>query len=574
MPENLPRAGIYASRAINQYRGRDIFSYLGLRYCLDNYAPRQDSWTENSAIQVVLASPKGKYLRSYHFKGLKDGAPDHRELMVPGPSEALAEATLLANCRSGWENEGFERLFSYHLVQPGERSGYYVRYMEGLRERQAKISKACAESPAATVVYVDIQKFYPSIRPEVALAAWLGFCNRNDIEPKDKILGDKLITNYSNETGGDSILTGPMFSHFLANLVLKFVDDAANSFPASYFRYVDDITLVGSEPQIADTLRLIKELLATVGLKVHESDPRKTIRVSGSEWLTSASDFADGPESTGWMKLVGNIKKLLIFYPERALEFEEALVGAGYRFPMPDYSLARREMGVFEKVRRLGLWNWLFWRTGPVTIENVIRDASALRDRMEKETASLFKAFPDQSLFQQKRTLSKLRYRLGRLAYLSPLPVLERLSAEARTIPELTFHSSLMSAIVTRDCFEVVSLGTNVSQAAAQIFRAMGETANFSQPLLSEAQHQGVAVFLINGVSLNVTVRSEDHPIVRLALGEIDDDLMRQPRGFVQEVACLHGLGPSRHAQIMKTAFDFDQDIALDALEFDYGYSL
>jgi hypothetical protein len=42
--KKLLRPGILAVRAVNQYRRREVFAYLGLRYYLENTAARSDTW--------------------------------------------------------------------------------------------------------------------------------------------------------------------------------------------------------------------------------------------------------------------------------------------------------------------------------------------------------------------------------------------------------------------------------------------------------------------------------------------------------------------------------------------------
>jgi len=363
-----------------------------------------------------------------------------------------------------------------------------------------------------------------------------------------------------------------MFSHFIANLVLKDLDDAAQEFPASYFRYVDDITLVGEPAEIEDSLRDIVQHLELLGLRLHLGDPAKDITVDGSEWLKSAEDYRDEASSASWMKLVGNIKKLLLLHPNVGPKLEASLEENGFRFPMPDYDQAVRERGSFEKVRRLALWVWLLFRSRRATIRHILADALELRGRFQRGTYSLLADRPNESQFQRKRRVSKLRYRLGRLAYLCEDSELDRLAQRARALPELRFHAALLRAITSLDCSEVLSLGTNVAQSAAQIFRAMGETVKLSSPVRTEAELQGLAVLIMNGVSVEGEVGPEGDLLLQIAQGHVGPDLMRNTSGFLQELACLHGTGPARHASIIKTAFDVEQEIFLDALEFEYGY--
>jgi hypothetical protein len=64
----------------------------------------------------------------------------------------------------------------------------------------------------------------------------------------------------AGNTDGCGILTGPMFSHLLGNLVLRELDEeCSKSLPARYFRYVDDITLVGDADAVARSQDILHE---------------------------------------------------------------------------------------------------------------------------------------------------------------------------------------------------------------------------------------------------------------------------------------------------------------------------
>lgn len=562
--------GAYARKAVHQYRARDVFAYLALRYYLEADRARSDRWAEQNAAQVVLASPKGRYLPVKHLKSLaRDGTPEHRSIYVPSPSEALVEALIICECAAAWKREKSPMLFSYEAQERHSDGAYFENYMPGLRRRQAAIGQACERSPQGVVRYVDIRSFYPSITPERAELAWSSFCDRHDVPELTRILGQKLIFNHSTETKGKSILTGPMISHFLANLVLNGIDESARDLPAEYFRYVDDITLVGDEKSVSASLEQLRDRLGSIGLSLHENNPVKDMSVSATEWLTSVGDFNDEDSNEAWRDLVGDIKKFLLLHPEWSSQLDDALRTQGFRFPLPSYASAVSERTTFERVRELGLWPWLLRRTSP--IERIVGRASSLAHRYEGEVNELLGRVGADSPFQRKRKISKLRYRLGRLLYLSSDEVLAQLVAKTADIEELRFHTAVASAIVTGDCSEVVGLGSNVAQAAAQVFRATGETARFSRPVSTDADMQGLAVFLLNGVSVEGEIRTDRYPLVQLAALGVDRDLMTQPRGFVQEIACLHGLGEARHATVMKTAFDLAQDISLDALELECG---
>lgn len=565
----------YASKAINQYRSRDIFAYLALRYYFAGEYARSARWVKQNAVQVVLGSPRGRYFRSWHFKSVyEENQITYRDIYLPSPSEAVVEAYLISECASFWKSRKSESVFSYFIAGKSDRSGYFHNYVGGLRARQKAIGEACRNCPEGEVRYIDIQKFYPSISPRLAQNAWNKFCDESDgLDTTIRTIGSKLIANHAIETEYKSILTGPMFSHLIANLVLSPLDEISSTLPAKYYRYVDDITLVGMPHDIELSLVQIKNFLQRDGLQIHDEENEKSISLSSKKWLISEGDFQDDGNSRSWMKLIGSIKKHLIFYPERTVELESALIDCGFRLPLSDYDAAIQESSSFEKIRQLGLWAWLFRRAGDAKIDSILDRAAEIRDTLQRELLEILSSFSDDT-FERKRQISKIRYRIGRLAYLSSKQWLEAVEAKIRLIPELRFHTAIIKSIVTNDISEVISLGTNVSQSVAQIFRASMETAKFRHANIGEVELQGIATFIMNGVSIEGAVPDTERHLLQIALGNIDVTLLSQSSGFIQELACLHGIGNARHATALKTAFDPDQEITLDALKLDYGYSL
>src|SRR5690606_18750587 len=102
------------------------------------------------------------------------------------------------------------------------------------------IASRCAASSASDVVrYVDIRRFYPSIRSTDAARAWAAASSvlpRNFAELGDRLLVDHMSASDKSSRG---ILTGPMFSHLIANLVMREIDEwASDSLNVAYFRYV------------------------------------------------------------------------------------------------------------------------------------------------------------------------------------------------------------------------------------------------------------------------------------------------------------------------------------------------
>jgi len=64
------RPGVLAVRAVNEYRHRDVFAYLALRYYLANSASRSDEWARRVATQLVLTRTQQPYFPARHYKVL------------------------------------------------------------------------------------------------------------------------------------------------------------------------------------------------------------------------------------------------------------------------------------------------------------------------------------------------------------------------------------------------------------------------------------------------------------------------------------------------------------------------
>lgn len=566
------RPSALAVRALNQYRRRDVIAYLGLRYYLHNSSAQSEIWSRELTPKIVLTRSTRPYLHAHHFKEIdRDAAVKHRPMFLPGPNEALAEVALLDECSKHQEIFGNPAsVFSYQLAVADDRSGAFEYYSKGLRARHTAIAEACDAALGSTVRYMDIKRFYPSIRVDSAQRAWRRFADASQMPTPFRELGEQLITDYSTSAPRDEngILTGPMFSHLLANLVLRDFDEAmAARFPGRYFRYVDDITIVGDDRQLKDAESEIGSRLGELGLSLHGDDSPKSLRVAASEWLVGRDDYLDIKDGISWVTLIGDLKRLLLRAPSLRGVVQEAFVSHGIRIPVHDYSTAARERGYVHRFAELARSAWFRRVSRNVTIESLVSDARILRDRFEKELAELLA--PDPPIgFEKKRLIPKLRFRAGRLAYLSEPGSLKRFADSMRRYPELQFHSGVLNAIASNDLDELLPMGTNAAQAAAQPLRAANVRCKISKALASDAAHQSLAVFILNGVQVDRPAAGASDPeLLRFAADGADSDMMKSSDAFLRELACLHGLTQPRHSGTLESVFDEDERLAIDAVE-------
>ena len=349
------RPELLAVRAINQYRRRDVLAYLGLRYYLENDCAKNDVWARDISTHLVKTQDSPIYYRSSHFKEMNENGVGHRNIYLPGPNEILAESALLDDCSKELSFQSLECVYSYRFSDQSSKEGIFKNYFPGFQQRNKSIASICDSlgSAGTKVLYTDIKKFYPSIRYELALDAWKSACKKSKISNQSNELGEKLLTQYAEtarkHNEGLGILTGPMFSHLIANLILSKVDQQMTAYTQNrYWRYVDDFVLVGSPDQIRDSRKLLSSILNDIGFSLH--DEVKDFEVESNSWLETAKN-TDNSKGKIWTNLVINIKRFLTTKPAELSFLKQAFLDKGINIPLIDYSSAVAESSFLESYK-------------------------------------------------------------------------------------------------------------------------------------------------------------------------------------------------------------------------------
>ena len=562
-----------AIRTVNQYRRRDVIPYIGLRYYLENTAARSDNWAKDVAVNLVIHRAIPSYLKINHFKDIDErGQIGHREMFVPGPNEALSEAVLVNECAMrGGPFALSNQVFSYIPASDRDTSGIFKHYMYGLKARHDAISNACRKEPEAIVQFFDIKRFYPSISIEKASKVWIKSSEEAGLNSRFSELGTKLLFDHGtvNQNQKGKLLTGPMFSHLIGNLILGKVDDALAKAPAHYFRYVDDVVLIGTKEQVRLSADLLKNLLGELELELHDENSHKSLLISSSDWMKGELDFTDNGNKVSWMTLVGDLKRLLLWYPNSAAEMKDAFMSEGFRMPLPDYNGAIKDAGFISSSSRLIQKTWFCNKVRKITPASILNQARILRTQYDSELIKLVDELSNAKGFTARRILPKVRYRIGRLAYLATPDRLNALTDIVSTIPTLYFQSEVMRAISTGNIDNVIALGTNAAQAIAQPMRMSSEKIKLSRAPKNDAEMQSLAIIAMNGASVDVQLSSQiNHELLEFANHGVSEKLMRSSDAFMRELACLHGVSNTpRHPSIFDSAFNEAEDFALDAID-------
>jgi hypothetical protein len=563
------KRGILSVKAINQYRSRDIVSYLGLRYYLENASACKDRWIKDVSTQISLDRKELSYFKSNHFKSIDvSGVVTHRFIHLPGPNEILAECALITELSRHKSFKPPPYVYSYIFSDPDSKIGVFEPYFTGYKNMHASITDACRTRDDGGVLYTDIQKFYPSISNELAVTSWREAVSNSTLENKYKKLGDHILESHRKtsevEGGSKGLLTGPMLSHVVANLVLSKIDGFMHGYTnGNYWRYVDDIVFVGRDEQLTEWRAVLNEHLSQLGLDLHTGE--KDFRVDASEWMESEGDFEINV-SIPWISLIADTKRLLLSDPSSEERLHKSLSEHGFRIPVSSYSQAIRESTYIQRFSDwMAKYKWAKRSVESISVNSIIQSASLARTHYQSVLYQLLgQNIDDLSRYQRKRLIPKIRYYAGRLLYLMTDDDLMELSTRLAAIPEMSLISKIMNAVATRDVSEVVKLGSNATQSAAQILKTIDKPVKCTVNGTNEMVYQSISYLILNGISMEF--EKIDGEFSEFARGENIIKLMNSDDQYIREVACLHGVSDPRHSEIFDEAFDRDEELIFDVI--------
>lgn len=572
------RPELLAVRAINQYRRRDVLAYLGLRYYLENDCAKNDVWARDISAHLVKTQDSPIYYRSSHFKEMNENGVDHRNIYLPGPNEILAESALLDDCSKYDSFKSLECVYSYRFSEQSSKEGIFKNYLSGFKERTNSIVSICNSSvdTDTRVLYTDIKKFYPSIRYELALDTWKSACNESKISRQSHELGEKLLTQYDetvrNDKEGLGVLTGPMFSHLIANLILAKVDRQMTEYTQNrYWRYVDDFVLVGSADEIRDSRKHLSSILGDMGFVLHEQG--KDFDIDSNSWLEITNNTGDLKVKI-WAELVGNIKNFLIAKPAKLHLLKQAFSDKGINIPLLDYSSAVAESSFREKFFDLrDKYFWFIDSVRVLSVDELVDKALEARKIYHEEIKILLNRDPSIEGYAKKQLISQLRFYAMRLSYLATPDILRSISSALSNYRDLYLHEKVMDAIQSKDVSSLIKLGNNAVQAAAQILRTQVREVTCSFYPSSEVELQGLAILRLNDINVKFSKNLDSQPVIndpvnQFALGTNPAALMKSSDLFIKEIACLRGITEtSRHKYFLDSAFDRDEHLSFDIIE-------
>jgi len=563
-----------AVKALSAYRKRDIIPYLALRYYLEAPTSRTDYWISNICTRLANNTKKN-YINVKHFKETVGDEYIFRDIFYPSPNEALAETFLITEISKVSKMHPENYVYSYMLEDATSKNGVFINYFDGLIRRQKDIALACNSNIGKKLSYSDIKKFYPSISLEDAKSTWEEHTTKNNIDRKYIDLGLVLLENQITAStffhDNQKLLVGPSFSHVIANLILKDIDIKMHDITGGhYYRYVDDIIMIGDEKEIESWRSILRETLLEKKLELH--DKTKDFVISTNEWLSGEHDFSDNL-SRDWGYLIGDIKKFLLLNPEKTDSLESEFKENGIRIPVLDYSNSIRNKSYIEKfISNYNFKKWFRRKSKSLSIESILLSTKKCKTsllRVLDEEDALFNSV--ESDYEKKRRVPKIRYTAGRLLYLLNKEELNVLLSKTIKYPELYLLNAIAKSLISRDVTQIIQMGLNTTQAAAQLLVADGNEVTFDILKLEDSDPSVVeqSLSILGLYKMNFPNTEFGGNFIKLLSGDENDitEMMSSKNDFIKEFACLHGISHPDHLKVLQSGFDEDEDIVLDLLD-------
>ena len=557
-----------ALKSINQYRKRDIIAYLSLRYYLGSKSSRTDLWANEVAVSLSLKKKSSGLLKIKHFKGYSEEEAQFRDIFIPSPNDIIAESALISKCSEYEIFHTNSSVYSY-LINNDDRS-VFQHYTNGLRKRYNSIKSACQDKSNEEIMYLDIKSFYPSINLDLLRNLWSETCTSSKFPEKFTDLGLAFIEKYRLEQGDvkrPGLLIGPMFSHLLANLYLKNLDKTMKSITEDrYWRYVDDMVIVGKKNEIDKFSEKLKKEISTLGLEYHTE--LKTFRLQTSEWLANKNPVSNSL-SKKWPRLIGQIRRLIIFYPERINDLKKLLDQMDVRLEILDYTREVKSRSLSKNLYKWIKRHTLYKKLHPKGI-------SILIDEMRKDYFTLLRESLTQPVaneLEEKTKVTKIKYLVGRLIYLSPESELKEIATVIKNLPELHIQYEIIKTILYGDVSYIVRLGTNATQAAAQVIKNKRATVTCQLDVSDNDVIVALSIFKFHGIEVIFPDNEEiQNSFYEFASGETVKGLDSED-SYLQEFIALHGDEGSRHSEMLNTLFDENEKMSFDVLNAAAGSS-
>lgn len=546
---------VLLTRALNFMRRTHMPTYMGLRILGRQFPNDNRANLINNFIHYKLV--KGMEPTFHSFKMLKSlgREPTYREAWIGSPSETLMETWLLRRLETVKMSSNV-----YSYMWPSKTSSQIYHYfLDGYRERNRRISERLSSAGVHVAYITDIKSYYPSIDQSALRLKVHKIFDQNlptDLQRPAKELVEALFAL----AGGSGIPIGPPMCHWLGQVAMEDVDDALGSqFGDAYFRYVDDIVVIGSVPESSKIAGVVDTAVRSIGLQPNED---KTITVSARQWT---SGYEQTMRTTDLAAAFNGLVADLTSYFIRNSDRERRRLKDLFRehgFSMPFFSVESQmvynRFRVWLRIRdRIALRH-----TEEQLLSNAIKIRNQLLWHLEH---SLYQDI--ENMMDRRWYVQRMKFLLGRAFYVVPLEHYQHVENLIPNIPELSPYTVLFRALRNRTPSDAYDLSGQFAALFSAIWRENNlGTHKINLSTVLPHQFDAVQVLLLYGICeatdiANSDVSASDETILKFCLGNGSSTRSLRDLSYADELNSL-AIGVSREEfrSLLDTRFNMYED--------------
>ncbi|MBF0543052.1 MAG: RNA-directed DNA polymerase [Candidatus Riflebacteria bacterium] len=449
----------------------DQFTYACIRMMISQTGSGSFFQNELSSIlsQKLRSGGKWRFRRFPRVKKISSSGSEIRDWLCPSPVTAFAETQILSWIASSEAYVNHQATFSYlwpRLSEPASFQYYFPHY----RKRDRSIHAALLNYPDCVAVVLDVQRYYPSCKKELVLAA----TNRalKSGMTNEQFLAAISFAESLLENSPEGIPIGPAFGHFLGNVFLhEFDEEMGFQFPDRYFRYVDDIVVVCNKNEVSKAIEIVTNNLGKLQLSLN---PEKIDIVEISEWHAWVQFSKDKEREVSFEDCILAIAFASIPFPEKIQRLSNELEALGFLLPI-------------KKIRSLSSNPRFHWFGYFRIINDFLRNARRskltqiikfgilptllkVRDDLFSEVADIEKYLSQKRRPTQKRWgIQRLKYAISRLMYLVPISEYRGLLKIVSPFEEVFEIQILLRAIISNNYESITNFPGRLQSAYSEL---------------------------------------------------------------------------------------------------------
>lgn len=404
--------------SVNYLKRENLISFIGSRVLVDHIPPaRYEKWVNSFVDRLSKTDRPLAYCEFPLFKKYsKSSGIEHRAMLAPSPRTMIVEAALLNEVAKDTPEIWPDSVYSYRFTGPNS-GNIFQNPVQSYLIRNDRITHFCANNPNAAVYFFDVKSYYPSIDLTILDNILEDELKKFNLSSKTFELAIYVTAEMLKNSASSGIPIGPAWSHFLGQLYLTKVDKhLSDKFGNGYFRFVDDIVIVSTSDQ-EDVRKNVIDILDSINLVINE---QKSYYMPAMDWM---SNIHINTSDLIFSELIHYLTLYFQLRSDEFIEIEKRFHQAGISIPLREikansqYSRTMQYIvGMLRKFSKPNLLSGAL-KNGPSVFVDY---ALNLRESIFKELGNIQSRFEQARGYRRKTAISRVRYLVNRLIYLTP----------------------------------------------------------------------------------------------------------------------------------------------------------